>query len=312
MDSLNLLSPKKSSNEKTIKIILENLIEKYSLREIIDCIITETTLSQNKIVKENKELYDIINLLCHNTGIPEIFKYVLDLQEDKYINSNTKNENSKKNSLSSTSEEEYINIDNKINDITVNLSDNDYIKLNNSNNSINNDTDIINLTESEDLIENNNNNIISLYENESTSFLEKKGKNSELKMSKKKLNKKIDIPCYRKRFKIYSEEKFFNINKKLENNKVKDLSCHYSIINGDCYKYKLKNINEEGIASFICIDKKCKSYGIYNINNKMFTLLKGHNVDNNYSCNRNSNVNDKIYFAYMKNNNIEEMQVIND
>lgn len=244
---------KNISNEIMVKLFLENLIEKYSLKEIIDCIISETTLCYNN--KHKKELADIISLICKNTSIDNIFKYILDLEDQKNIID--KEESQKRISLS-TDEEEFGHLKNNNN--IINISDDD---MDNEN--------IINITDSDDNI------------NE---------KDTDLKIIKNR---------------DYSFSK--NINNK---NKMKDLSYHYSIINGDCYKYKLKGINEDGIATFICFDKNCDAFGIYNLTNKMFTILKEHNVNNNYSCNRNLNSDDKIYFTYMKNINIDEMQIIND
>ena len=234
---------KNISNEIMVKLFLDNLIEKYYLKEIIDCIISETTLCYNN--KHKKELEDIISLICKNTSIDNIFKFILELEDQKNID---KEESQKRISLS-TDEEEFCH--QKINNI-INISDDD---IDNEN--------IINLTDSDD----------NMKENE---------KNNDLKIIKNK---------------DYYDK-----------NKTKDLSYHYSIINGECYKYKLKGINEDGIAIFICFDKNCESYGIYNLTNKMFTILKEHN----YSCNKNFNSDDKLIFSYMKNINIEEMQIVND
>jgi hypothetical protein len=245
---------KNMSNEIMVKLFLDNLIEKYSLKEIIDCIISETTLCYNN--KHKKELVDIVSLICKNTSIDNLFKYILEFEDQKNID---KEESQKRISLS-TDEEEFghQNQNQKVNNI-INISDDD---MDNEN--------IINLTDSDD----------NMKENE----------NKDLKIIKNR---------------DYSFSKNYNLNDK---NKSKDLSYHYSIINGECYKYKLKGINEDGIATFICFDKNCESYGIYNLTNKMFTILKEHN----YSCNKNLNSDDKINFSYMKNINIEEMQIVND
>ncbi len=241
---------KNMSNEIMVKLFLDNLIEKYSLKEIIDCIISETTLCYNN--KHKKELEDIVSLICKNTSIDNLFKYILEFEDQK---NNDKEESQKRISLSTDEEE---NQNQKINNI-INISDDD---MDNEN--------IINLTDSDDNMKENDNKDIKIIKNRD-----------------------------------YSISKNYNLNGK---NKTKDLSYHYSIINGDCYKYKLKGINEDGIATFICFDKNCEAYGIYNLTNKMFTILKEHN----FSCNKNLNSDDKIYFSYMKSINIDEMQIVND
>ena len=241
---------KNMSNEIMVKLFLDNLIEKYSLKEIIDCIISETTLCYNN--KHKKELADIVSLICKNTSIDNLFKYILEFEDQK---NNDKEESQKRISLSTDEEE---NQNQKINNI-INISDDD---MDNEN--------IINLTDSDDNMKENDNKDIKIIKNRD-----------------------------------YSISKNYNLNGK---NKTKDLSYHYSIINGDCYKYKLKGINEDGIATFICFDKNCEAYGIYNLTNKMFTILKEHN----FSCNKNLNSGDKSYFSYMKSINIDEMQIVND
>ena len=241
---------KNMSNEIMVKLFLDNLIEKYSLKEIIDCIISETTLCYNN--KHKKELEDIVSLICKNTSIDNLFKYILEFEDQK---NNDKEESQKRISLSTDEEE---NQNQKVNNI-INISDDD---MDNEN--------IINLTDSDDNMKENDNKDIKIIKNRD-----------------------------------YSISKNYNLNGK---NKTKDLSYHYSIINGDCYKYKLKGINEDGIATFICFDKNCEAYGIYNLTNKMFTILKEHN----FSCNKNLNSDDKSYFSYMKSINIDEMQIVND
>ena len=241
---------KNMPNEIMVKLFLDNLIEKYSLKEIIDCIISETTLCYNN--KHKKELADIVSLICKNTSIDNLFKYILEFEDQK---NNDKEESQKRISLSTDEEE---NQNQKINNI-INISDDD---MDNEN--------IINLTDSDDNMKENDNKDLKIIKNRD-----------------------------------YSISKNYNLNDK---NKKKDLSYHLSIINGDCYKYKLKGINEDGIATFICFDKNCEAYGIYNLTNKMFTILKEHN----FSCNKNLNSDDKSYFSYMKSINIDEMQIVND
>ena len=179
---------KNKSNEIMVKLFLENLLEKYSLKEIIDCIISETTLCYNN--KHKKELSHIISLICKSTSIDNIFKYILEMEDQK----NTDKEESQKRISLSTDEEEFGH--QRINNI-INISDDD---LDNEN--------IINITDSDDNIKENEN-------------------NKDIKIIKNK---------------DYSFSKNYNLNNK---NKAKDLSYHYSIINGDCYKYKLKGINED-------------------------------------------------------------------
>jgi hypothetical protein len=276
-------------NKKTLKSIIDYLNKKYSLKILIDCIISKTTNNNKNKYNDNSELNKIISAICKEIGVVEVFKCLLSYKGedqnnsiDQSLNLNKGNEEEtyKRVSLSTTFEEEPIEISENNNDNTITINEDD-----------------------ED-----NDNIISITDSEDNNNLDKKiiNGNEHYSLTDKKVNK-IKI------ININSDEKTNKI-KIFDKNRLKNLSFHCSIIQGEYYKYKLKCINSKGIAKYICFNPKCEGYGIYNINNKMFTLLKEHNYDsnNNYSCCKYMDFQDKIYYSYMKNNNIEEMQIIND
>jgi len=296
------------SKEKTVKIMLSNLIEKYSLELIIDTIIEITTKPKNVNENDNNknELYNIISLICNNTQGTKIFKYILDIQseknKEKKINKLIWN-NNQMNKKNPYVEETFIDIDYDI-----------------DNNNNNNNESIITLDEEEDDDEeiiyissdsdddiSIDNKMISLCENESTSYIDKKGRKTELK-SKKRSKKKDKVSTSLNSYKMNSEKKLINIKIKLLRNKIKNLSYHCSMIYGHFFKYKKKSFNYKGIVKFICFNPKCEGYGTYNINNTIFTLLKEH-IDINCSFN-NLNSLDKKYYSYMKERNIDEMQIV--
>ncbi len=275
-------------HNKALKTLLDNLEQQYSLKSLIDCIISKATNKDNIECGNNTELNKIISTICKEIDVSEIFDCILDVQGEeqnininKSLNQNNGNdeEKNKRISLSTTLEEEPIEIKDINNNNPININDDDD----------ENNSDIISLSESDD-----NNNLEKIIVNglEKYSHTDKKGK-------------KIKV------IHINSDENNNEFDKKVE--KFKNLSFHCSIIQGEYYKYKLKLVNNKGFAKYICFNPNCEGYGMYNINNKTFTLLKEHNCDNNnYCCYKNMDSQDKIYYSYMVNNNIEEMQILND
>ena len=305
MNDLNIASLSKDNNNEnksennTIKIMLEALKEKYSLKLLIEAIISETTVPIEEKEKNNSsntnaksELNTIISIICQKIGVTEIFKYILDIHDNK--NEAQKNDNKNKQFLNLKINNEEKEKDNYIN------------------------TEIASETKVEEGTADKNSNLISLNEEEgnkdeiiyiedSDNSIANNGGKSEFKIIKNLNNKEIK----KKSNNTHSEKKFNqdNISKK---NKETKLYCHCSIINDIFYKYKLSSINNKGIAYFICINPQCKGCGIYNINNKTFTLQKGHSIDNNENncCgNNNLDIKDKIIYSYMKYYGIEELQI---
>ena len=104
-------------------------------------------------------------------------------------------------------------------------------------------------------------------------------------------------------------------NKDFINEKKKKLDYHCSLINNIYFKYKLKPNFHKGnksIANFVCCNPKCPGCGIYNLKNKMFTLLRGHDIKDNYSSCIKMDDKDKIYYSYMKDHGIVELQITNE
>ena len=295
LDIVSLSKDNKSENksqDNTIKIILEALKEKYSLKLLVEAIISETTIPNKEKEKMNSnnninnELNNIIALICQKIGTTEIFKYILDIKND---NNEKHNNNENKQFLNiKLNNKDKGNFKNIEMPITTKVKED-------TNNKIDN---LISLDEEE-----GNKEHFSYIENSNNGNVDSGGK-SELKIIKNLDNRQsIDISNN-----IYSENKCTKVKKK----KIKKLYCHCSIINNFFYKYKLKSINNKGIANFFCANTECKGCGIYNINNKTFTLQKGHdneNNENNCCANNNLDGKDKIIYEYMKYYNIEELQI---
>ena len=289
--------------EKTIKLLLEKLKQIFSLNQIIETIISETTISEKEKSNENSnnELNNIINIMCKKTGVIKMFSYLLeDPEKVESIKHNNIQKNEPKNktiSVSSTIEDDIIEINNNDDMNDVKIIDNNIIKVD--------DEDAIKLTDSDNSIDNK---IISIYDNEKIFNYGREGVNSELKRKRKR----DDNEYYDKKYKINSVEKCLKKKKDLINEKIRNLHYHCSLINNIYFKYRLITITNKGFARFICYNPKCPGYGIYNLKNKMFTLLRGHNIKNNYTSCINMDVKDRIYYSYMISHDIVEMQITNE
>lgn len=289
--------------EKTIKLLLEKLKQIFSLKQIIESIISETTISEKEKSNKNKnnELNNIINIMCKKVGVIKLFSFILEdtekvenLEQKNKIKNNLKN---KTISVSSTFEDEIIEINNDEDINDVKIFDNNIIKVD--------DEDVIKLTDSDNSIDNK---IINIYENEKKFNNGMDDVNSELKRKRKRDNNEY---CDKKHI-IKSVEKCLKKNNELIHEKIKNLHYHCSIINNFYFKYRLKSISNKGFAKFICFNPKCPGIGIYNIKNKMFTLLKGHDIKKNSNSCVNMDVKDRIYYSYMISHGIVEMQITNE
>ena len=327
MTSTETISLLNDSNEgvdnSTIKLILDKLMKVYSLKEIVETIIAEATKSEEeKESNEKNKFNDLIGSMWKRVGSIKMLKYILgekiepvEYIEQKKEQAKELKEKQKKGqkkgykaeSISSTVEDEVIELknddDDDINEIRV--VDNNIIKV---------DEDdeeqfvTISLKDSDNNIDNK---IIPIYDNEQKCNYSRVGFNSELKRKRKRDTKTYSVQKYR----IYSVEKCVRKNKDFINEKKKKLDYHCSLINNIYFKYRLKPNFHKGnksIANFVCCNPKCPGCGIYNLKNKMFTLLRGHDIKDNYSSCINMDDKDKVYYSYMIDHGIVELQITNE
>ena len=304
----------KNYPEKVLKLILQNLINRYSLPVIINDIISVTKNKEDQLILKDKiplNSDDIISIMYKNVGSIKLFQTILDLYpEPNEIPKNTKNSekttnysNSPLNSPPNSSIEENPQIS------SANISTN-----NNTKNCDNEDDNVIIVIDNNQNEETRDNNIIPLDENETTVVKINDGTKSELKKSKrnkKKNNNILNISDSVHYSGINSEIKLSKAHKKIRTNYEHKLGFHYTLEKGIFYKYKIKNIVErKKIIIFICDDIKCKAVGEYYIESKMFKVIKGHNISfKNHIYIKNIDVRDMKIFKYMKENLIEDMQL---
>ena len=297
------------SREIVVKLILQNLIDRYSLKNVINDIMKITKQKENEIVLKDKiplNPEDIISIIYKNVGSIKLYQCLLDISETiPEIKSSSKKKSVKaekfinfsnlKSPLSTMEEEKTLNIAN-----------------NTSNEKENNVVVEIDSTEVSPY-KGNNNTIISLNENETTVYEIKDGGKTELKRERKIDNK-------RKRRKksssiqingIYSESKRINVQNKLGMVYEKKLGFHYTLEKGNLFKYRVKEVDKEKQkAKFICEDEKCLGTAEYIINNKIFKSLKKHSIPNHEHCyNKNMIFKDINILNYMSLHKIEDLQL---
>ena len=113
--------------------------------------------------------------------------------------------------------------------------------------------------------------------------------------------------------KIREKIKMIQKTKQKKNFKIEKISYHCSIISGVYYKYKPKKMINKKLIIFICVNPKCDSWGIFDKEEKTFTLQKGHWADDSIICYHNSmNKQDIRNYNYMTSNNLDEMQTFHD
>ena len=302
-------------SETVIKLILQNLIEKFSLVKIISDVISITNIKEWQLkLKDTIPLdsRDIISIIYKNVGSVKLYKCLLELSLER-----------KKNQKS----EKKLNSPNKKKEIFLNFAAKKSLlhspTISEENNKMNTSCDtsknfrrkikkdiIISISDDEE--NNNNNNIISLNENDNEAFSDEI-KDDPLKKNKdRKKKKKMKKKILKKKRKINnSESKLVDAKKNSEGDYINKLGYHYTLEKGDFYKYKVKDIDKKKeIVKFICAEPKCAATGQFMVNNKMFKLLKAHSISSNeHKYNRDMEIKDINILNYMVDKNIEDIQL---
>ena len=271
-----------SSAQIDIYSRIKSLISKYSLKKVIDRAIHLLKLKdESNLEKCNKrftKLDSSIYQIYQKEGSIKVFQTLINIEKNKKMN----------------------NIE-KINGEI-------FIDLNSNQNSVN-DVEEINLNEEDS--ENSNEN--------------KKNKKNKKKVNNNLINNLNDN--YKEKEKNESGNKLNSsnyieiniINKSTKKKKTKikfdvsKISYHCSIIHGIYYKYKLFNFLTKNEIVFSCENPKCESYGIFDINEKTFTISKPHWDGTSIICYHNQmNEDDIDNYNYMINNNLDEIQIYSD
>ena len=290
------------SKDNVIKIILQCLVERYSLKNVIYDLISVTRKKERELKLNDKiplNCEDILSIIYQNCGVIKLYNCFLEIN-------NIYEEKTSKNDISRLPKkrgkrEKYISLRERNNlSSPRSLLDEDELLSNKDN-------------------ENGNKikeEIISLNENESTVYQIREGKKTELKKRKRKekirKSKKFeDVKPEYIHNGVSSESKLVNVSKKLGDKIGDNLSFHYVLEEGKMYKFKLKEVNEQKeIAKFICDDPKCSASAKYSISNKLFKPLKKHTIlSEEHEYNKNMILTDINILNHMKVQGIEDLQL---
>ena len=294
------------SKDNIIKLILQSLVDRYSLKSVIYDLISVTRRKENELILNDKiplNCEDILSMIYKNCGVIKLYNCFLEINNYK---EGKPSKNKNKISILSKKrrhKEKYLPIQERNFESTpLPLFEEDTNELNNINN-INNGTKV-------------KDEIIPLNENESTVYQIREGKKTELKKRKRKekLKRSKKFEEVMKEYihnGVSSESKLINVPKKLGDNIGNKLSFHYSLEGGKMYKFKVREIDEKKeIAKFICDDPKCSASGKYSINNKLFKILKKHTIlSEEHDYNKKMTLTDINILNHMKLQGIEDLQL---
>ena len=308
------------SQKDIAKLMLEKIIEAFSLEEVMVNIITLATTREEEIILKDKiplDSIDFLAFLYKTLGSVELMKCLLELynkikkkrkKRKKFTKKKKKEKFFKAPKLAKKEKEE--NKENGVVEYTYHPQRNNPINID-SNNMM--DDFII---EIKDMNENQSDNeyIISLEEGDSSDNDQNDincGAKSEIKSPKPKINldKKIGNGNAKEKKGINSESKIFTTVKKSPKKKLYDMYYHYLMNYGDLYKYKFDEMNEkENIAKFSCDDQKCISIAEYNLTSKVFDFKMWHSIPHNeHSYIKDFNAVDSLIKNYMTKHNIYDL-----
>ena len=296
------------SNKKSLEMdsILKFLIEKYSLNEVMKSIIFSTSSSKKK-VKRISELDSIINQILQKEGALKMLQTIFELKNV------IKNKIKKISMVAAEVKENFIEIKDKKNKEKDINSKN---KISDSNPDI---RDIIEIPDenfknsnriNSDKNNNKNNGVIIDINDNYIDIGGKKVENEEIiDLTDKKLNSSNYIELYSNNDQS-NKKSIINKSKRiLDPSKI---LYHCSFIGGIYYKYVAEYVKEKEVT-FICINPKCKAWGIYDLEEKAFILNREHNNwKNNYCCKKYMNAQDERNKIYMIQNNEDEILIYND
>ena len=337
------------TQDDIVKLMLENLIATFSLREVGDNILLLGKKREEDIMLKDKiplNSFDILSIIYKTVGCNKLLKCFLDVKvkmpkrkkkifkkkkKEKLLQSPEDRQKDIVKGKNKEKENDIKNIHEKDKDIEngkiEELKENDYTLYLQSNNSNNNKIEINNDKIMDDLVieidkgkesndDNNKNEEIRLEESDSSSSDIKEinnCRNSEIKIpkSKNKLNLNNENEKITQKEGIKSETKIFNSMKKFRKEKLYDVSFHYYIHNEFFYKFRLDKIDKiKNIARFFCDDTNCRATAEYNLINKIFTIKTSHSIPyNDHNYIKNFKSKDESVLNFMKKNNIYDLQM---
>lgn len=312
------------SKEYIVKLMLKEIIEIYSLKEIINDVIFLVERKEGELKLKDKiplTSRDIISIIHSSIGSIQLLQWLIELNTELELEKMRKKRTKKK--IKKLKEEENKILTPKFKkQESVNDKEKEYDKAENAfysncdiplNLDRNNDEFVIEIKNGNEIL---NSTIINLDESDSSNSEQNDnyyGVKSEIKSPKRKnnLSKGFGNGTFSNRNGINSETKIFNDMKKARKNIENSLNYHYHLKDGKVYKYKFDKLNEKGnIAEFSCADPNCFSCADYEIKTKVFDIIASHSLAYEDHCYVKINAdNDYYIFDKMQNENISDMQL---
>ena len=298
------------SQETIITLILKNLISRSSVEKVTNDLLSLMNKEEDEIITNNTlklTNYDILSIVYKLIGSNNLLKLLLsEISKTKPHEINPKTEIKKE---ENPLESKFDNIIKEKEDSSV-KDVNEYsfyingIMPTKVERNISSDNIIVEIPR--DL--NQNTDEMQIDENETSSDKIENIK-SEIKSSKYNNNIRTKDSEIDKR-PLKSEAKITHAIKDNKKNTDK-LSYHYSLNQGNFYKFRCVKINKkENLAYFSCDDSLCKCSAEYNLKNKIFILKNSHTFshDEHYYIKYMDN-KDLLILNYMKHYNMFDVQM---
>ena len=300
------------SQDTVLRIMLESLIARSSLKSLMYDVEKLLNKKEEEIEIRNKlplSNYDILCILYKILGPDKLLKglFRVNAKAKKEDKQSKQKINKRKNKFipipdNSNSEKENGNIEIKKN-ITNSPKSEESIKKDD-------DDFVIEIPNDDD--SKNTENMISIDEKESSISNENYNTKSEIKCIRNKniIKKEFDKNNIEINNGLKSETKIYLSPKHNFKEKNSNLSYHYTLNQGNLYKYRfIKNI-KENVALFICDDVNCECLAEYELKNQVFIIKTGHSIlHNEHDYIKDITKQDLYILNHMKNNNIGEVQL---
>ena len=303
------------SKDKVLTIMLQSLIERASLKSLMYDVEKLLNKKEEEIEIRNKlplSNFDILCILYKILGPDELLKCLFrtndknkkegkqskqkdNQKENKFLtiplNSKTEKEKGNdnieitkyKNVSHSTQNEEYIQKDD---DFVIELPNEDDSKK----------TDII----------------INLDEKESSTSCENYNIKSEVKCIRNNniTKKEFDKTNIQINKGLKSETKIYPFSKHNIKEKKSNLSYHYTLNQGNLYKYRFIKYIKDNVALFSCDDVNCECFAEYELKNQVFLIKKCHSFSQEeHDYIKEITTQDSNILDHMKNKNIGDIQL---
>jgi len=305
------------SQDTVLTIMLQSLISRSSLKSLMYDVEKLLNKKEEEIEIRNKlplSNYDILCILYKIVGPDKLLKCLFRVNsKDKKDQKQSKQKDNKKEIKfipipnNSNTKKENDNIDNIEIDKNKNAT---HSALSEENIKKYDDDFVIEIPNDDD--SKNTENLINIGENESSTSNENYNTKSEIKCVRNKnvINKEFDKKSIDINKGLKSETKIYHSSKHIVKEKNNNLSYHYTLNQGNLYKYRFIKYIKENIALFSCDDDNCECLAEYELKNQVFIIRTGHSIlHDEHDYIKDITKQDLYIFNHMNNNNIGDVQL---